>query len=638
MQREWQPEELIASWTLIKRDWGLLANKSGATRLGFALLLRFFDLEARFPAHAGELPPAAVEYVAGQVKVVAEAVDEYAWSWRAIKYHRAQIRAAFGFREPTRADEQRLAEWLAEEVCAVELREGRQRDTLLSRCREEKLEPPGRISRLIGSAKRAADERFCAQTVARLPEVVIERLEELVADRADELAGAVGGGQGLYAELRCDPGPAGLESLLAEIAKLERVRSIGLPADLFSEAEEKRVALWRARAAAEHPSWLRAHPREVRLTLLACFCFSRTTEITDGLVDLLLAVVHKMDARADYRVEQELLADLKHVRGKRGILFALAGAALEHPDEMVRRAIWPVVGEHTLRDLVREAQANDQAFRARVRTVLRSSYGSHYRRMLPPVLETLEFRCNNTSYRPLMEALALLRRYAHRERIQFCDQAERVPIDGVVRPDWRSAVVDERGRVERIPYELCVLISLREAIRRREIWVEGSRRWRDPETDLPPDFEQHRDMHYAALSKPLDPTAFVEKLRADLDAALGRLSDALRYNQAGGVTITTRKGDVWIRVPRLEKQPEPGTLEALKREIVSRWGVIDLLDVLKEADYLTELTDDAADSRPRLAVPLVQAVPLRASADPGAAGVARPGQTRRIADLDRSGV
>ena len=88
-------------------------------------------------------------------------------------------------------------------------------------------------------------------------------------------------------------------------------------------------------------------------------------------------------------MEQELIADLKHVRGKRGILFALAQAAVEHPDETVRRAIWPVVGEETLRELVREAQANDRAFRARVRTVLRSSYGSHYRKMLPPVLGAL---------------------------------------------------------------------------------------------------------------------------------------------------------------------------------------------------------------------------------------------------------
>ena len=68
------------------------------------------------------------------------------------------------------ADEQRLADWLADDVCSVEPRDERQRDALLSRCREERLEPPGRIGRLIGSARRLADGRFCARTVARLPE------------------------------------------------------------------------------------------------------------------------------------------------------------------------------------------------------------------------------------------------------------------------------------------------------------------------------------------------------------------------------------------------------------------------------------------------------------------------------------
>jgi len=66
-----------------------------------------------------------------------------------------------------------------------------------------------------------------------------------------------------------------------------------------------------------------------------------------------------------------------------------------------------------------------------VRKVLRSSYGSHYRKMLPPVFGALRFRCNNTAHRPLMDALELLRRYAHRERIDFYDHADRVPIDGV---------------------------------------------------------------------------------------------------------------------------------------------------------------------------------------------------------------
>lgn len=79
-----------------------------------------------------------------------------------------------------------------------------------------------------------------------------------------------------------------------------------------------------------------------------------------------------------------------------------------------------------------------------------------------------------------------------------------VPLAGVVPDQWRAAVVDDKGRVERIPYELCVLVALRDAVRRREIWVVGANRWRNPEDDLPADFEDNRDVHYAALGQPQD--------------------------------------------------------------------------------------------------------------------------------------
>jgi hypothetical protein len=74
----------------------------------------------------------------------------------------------------------------------------------------------------------------------------------------------------------------GLKTLLSEIEKLERVRAIGFPGDLFADASERHVAAWRARAAKLYPSDLRAAPDPVRLTLLAALCWTRTAEVTDG--------------------------------------------------------------------------------------------------------------------------------------------------------------------------------------------------------------------------------------------------------------------------------------------------------------------------------------------------------------------
>ena len=74
------------------------------------------------------------------------------------------------------------------------------------------------------------------------------------------------------------------------------------------------------------------------------------------------------------------------------MLFAIAEAALDQPEGTVRAVVFPVASEATLAELVAEAKAGDAVFRERVRTVLRSSYSAHYRRMLPCLLDTLDFR------------------------------------------------------------------------------------------------------------------------------------------------------------------------------------------------------------------------------------------------------
>ncbi|GGY47465.1 Tn3 family transposase [Streptomyces tanashiensis] len=586
MRQEWSPEDVVACWTLVDGDWDLVANKSGPTRLGFCMMLKFFEIEDRFPEFIEEFPQPAVEYVAGLVKVPPAELAKY--DLAGAKRHRKQIREALGFRPATLADEEQLTAWLAAEVCPVELVEDRQREALLVECRARKIEPPGRtrIEKVLVAARGRWEKAFCTRTIERLGGAGTARLLALVAEDSED-------GTALLAALKRDPGAVGLDSLLTEITKLNDVRKLGLPDGLFADCSEKLLAAWRARAIKMYPSDFRDTAEDVRITLLAALCSSRQAEITDALVDLLVALVQKINARAERRVEKQLTAELKKVRGKEGILFKLADAAIGKPDEIVRTALYPVVGEKTLRDLVAEAKANEKAFKAKVRTTLRSSYSSYYRQMLPPLLNTLGFRCNNTAYRPVMDAVKLLKEYADVDgKTRFYDAADLVPMDGVVRKDWREAVIDDKGKVERIPYELCVLVALRDAIRRREIYIEGGLRWRNPEDDLPGDFEATRTVHYAAIRQPMDPQAFITGLKRRMTDGLDRFSAALADGSAGRVKVTIRHGEPWITVPKLEKLDEPTGLQALKDEVVRRWGVLDLLDVLKNADFDTGFTDE----------------------------------------------
>ena len=216
--------------------------------------------------------------------------------------------------------------------------------------------------------------------------------------------------------------------------------------------------------------------------------------LIDDLVDLLIETIHHIGARAERRVDRELLDDLKRVAGKHNLLFELAEAVLEQPDGIVRDVVFPVVGEQTLRDLVREAKATG-SYRTTLRTVIRNSYKGHYRRMVPEILQRLEFRSNNAHHRPIIQALDLLKLYAG-TRLQSFPAEEVVPIDGIVPGLWREAVVekDAKGhqRINRITYEIGVLEALRDKLRCKEVWVVGANRYRNPDEDLPADFEAQR--------------------------------------------------------------------------------------------------------------------------------------------------
>ena len=78
MKRQWENEELVEHWTLDVEDRILLDNKTGATRLGFVVLLKFFRQEGRFPQHKNEVPGIVIAFLAPQVGVAPETYLQYA--------------------------------------------------------------------------------------------------------------------------------------------------------------------------------------------------------------------------------------------------------------------------------------------------------------------------------------------------------------------------------------------------------------------------------------------------------------------------------------------------------------------------------------------------------------------------------
>lgn len=55
-----------------------------------------------------------------------------------------------------------------------------------------------------------------------------------------------------------------------------------------------------------------------------------------------------------------------------------------------------------------------------------------------------------------------------------------------MRGPWLETVLEESEtgeRVNRLSYEVCVLLALRERLRSKEVWVEGANRYRNPDEE-----------------------------------------------------------------------------------------------------------------------------------------------------------
>ena len=219
-------------WRLTEADRALVAAKPKRARLEFAMLLLFFRAHGRFPRTSAEGAPMQLARVARQLGLVPRTPGRDVIPGRSFKRYRAEIRALFGTRQATVHDAQDLVGWLRDHAVATTRDIAGLAGQLEARCRALGLEPPsaGRARRIARSAVQAYDEQFCARIHGQLPTATRARLDELLrpsrADDAAETAAA------WIVRLRGDPGRPSLASLREEMAKLELLRGLALPADV----------------------------------------------------------------------------------------------------------------------------------------------------------------------------------------------------------------------------------------------------------------------------------------------------------------------------------------------------------------------------------------------------------------------
>jgi uncharacterized protein DUF4158 len=90
----------------------ILPDRGDHNRLGFAILLKFIEIEGCFLSSPREVPAAALSHLASQLRIPPTVFIRYDWTGCTGKRHRASIRALLGFRPFSVREVEPLRDWL----------------------------------------------------------------------------------------------------------------------------------------------------------------------------------------------------------------------------------------------------------------------------------------------------------------------------------------------------------------------------------------------------------------------------------------------------------------------------------------------------------------------------------------------
>ncbi|WP_419737835.1 Tn3 family transposase [Ruegeria sp.] len=569
----------LECWSLNFNDMEFVEAFNLASRFRVAFQLRFFQTHGRFPSREQDLSSEGLEYLAQQLDVKVP-VDQEPFDYRHVnaRRHRVAILKHLGVRRATDRDRLALRSWLFEDCrrsSAPTVEE--QVASAYAWCLSNSIyiSSDKIMERLVRSARHDFLEDLLASTARILPANTRHQLEKSLSEPR---------GPGGFHLMKNGVGAATLANVLGACDRLTFLAALNLSSEHLAGIDPAWISMLCRRVERENASEMRRHSDDRRIGLYALYLMDRQRKLTDDLVDLFLEITHRLQTRSRRRVIAKIASDIERVYGKDRLLCAMAEAAIEEPEGRVIDVIYPVASVAKLKAVIEEYRASGTLDK-RIQTVMRGSYANHYRRMMPALLSVLHFRSNNAVWRPILDALERI--------IEWREEGRRtVPVGdapaGSIPAGWKEFVVDDTGRLNVISYEICILGQLRSSIRAREIWVEGADRYRNPDHDLPADFDERRASYYAGLGLPQDAQAFVANIRSELEDELRLLNETLPKNDKVRLRTT---GDNRICITPFERQPEPAGLINLKNEIGRTWPMTSLLDVLKETALDTGFLD-----------------------------------------------
>lgn len=323
--------------------------------------------------------------------------------------------------------------------------------------------------------------------------------------------------------------------MLAHLNRLKTVRELLLPDDLEHAVHQNRllkIAREGAQMTAQHLRDL--EPTRRYATLVAVILDTRATLI-DEIIDLHDRFMASLFSKAKRKHSDRFQQSGKTINDKVRLYWRI-GRALVDAKESGNdpfAAIEAIIPWDVFTESVTEAQTLAQPENFDFLSLIGDGF-SQMRRYTPIFLDALKMKAAPTA-RDLLAAIDVLKE-------MNVQHSRKVPDDAptsFVRKRWET-LVNTPEVVDRRFYELCVLSELKNSLRSGDIWVQGSRQFKDfDEYLLPaPKFAVQRNQKELGIAVETDCAIFLEARLAMLESEVATVERLAAANELPDAVVT----------------------------------------------------------------------------------------------------
>lgn len=572
-------EDIIRWYTLTESDIIIIEQncRGTANKLGFAIQLCYL----RFPGKvlkSNEAPNSfLLQYVCEQFKISPSVWEKYAVRDVTRREHITLIRKIFEFKTYSEFEQEDSSKYIHDKALQTD-RAVIIAEEFITYLRTSKIQLPS-INTI---------ERLCSEALTNAEKQIYDILSSSLSDHQKQLLDALLNLQEKSSIsslnwLKQSPQAANSKFLLMHINRLKAIKEINLPKDIGKDIHQNRLLKIAREGRQMTPQHLRDFEESRRYATLVAILLETKASIIDEIIEMNDKIIGSLFRYAKNTQAQKIQESGKSMGEQLGIFYKIGSVLLEAREigEDPFDAIESVISWEALAQSISEAknltakQNFDSLYFISDKYFTIKKYGGEF-------LKELELRSAPVAEDILKAVGILIDLYEGKiKRLP-----EKLP-SSFIRKRWEELVFTENG-TDRKFYELCIFSELKNHLRSGDLWVQGSRQYKDFEDYLIPTdrFTEMRDQNQVPLDVALNVEEFLSERMELLSNKMQIVCKLIESNELPDSSIINDR----IKIKPLENTV-PEDAEVLGKKIYSLLPLIKITDLLREVDQWTVFTD-----------------------------------------------